>query len=185
MRKLLVASVAGCVLAGSIALATPAIALAVTPGDYTFNFTGICTDCEGPGTATLKLTNYILGSDFDNSQIAGFSYSGSDMFPAYSNGHIYRAKGSIGSTPGEYNIDIRDYASSLGYGIYFFTKQDGTWDTGREDSADQGIAGTWSLATVATVPDPSTWIMMTVGFALIGSRMRLRKTAIGTRVRLA
>ena len=48
---------------GLSALGTPAGASVVT--DETYYFTGTCSDCSGDVTATLVLTGYTPGTDFE------------------------------------------------------------------------------------------------------------------------
>ncbi len=154
----------------SSAMATAAVPAA----DYTFNFSGQCSDCVGTGAATLNVTNYVPGAALDNSNFVSFSYAGTDLLAAYSFNTVDFFSGNIDLAPGFYNVSI------IHSPYQFLTNTEGDWSTTGPVPVDMvddfGLAGTWSGAlTTAGVPEPATWAMMLAGFGLIGAAMRRRK----------
>ena len=200
----LMAGLLACVsVSPALAIAGGPIGPAITPQDYTFSFIGKCADCEGSGRGTLKLTNYELGTDFDETNFVSFTYDGSNLFDPYEidNGNVSYAFGNIGATPGPYNVSIGglvegegvpifdraaflSFPSALDFGlIYFSSYDDGEWSTGYNiEIDDYGVDGVWNLAADVTpspsdVPEPASWAMMISGFGLIGASMRRRQRA--------
>lgn len=156
MMKAALASVA---IAAVAALSTPAKA-AVAAVEETYTFIGACTDCYNGGGdihATLVLEDYTRGRSIETSNFVSFSYSGSDLIPAFT---VLPAdltlplEGVIPKNlpgPAEFHLFF-DLPQSN-----FISSTDGTWYV---DASDYGTSGTWSAA-----PEPATWAMILIGFA--------------------
>jgi len=171
MRNLIRASaVAIALLSSSSAMAT-----VVAPSNYTFDFTGTCTDCRGTANAVLQVKNYVLGGSLSTSNFVSFTYEGTNLLRAYTINQIMTLTGSIGSTPGSYAVSLTGFSSAADSTYNFSTGQNGNWSTGPFNrNADQGTAGRFSVATAA-VPEPATWALMLLGFGIVGFGMRRRQ----------
>lgn len=184
MKTMFFASTAA---AAAILSAAPLSAKVTTaPADYTLTFNGNCIDCAAAAdqsdfavTATLNITNYVLGEQFTFLNFVSFSYGGSNLFGPYTIAapEIGDLIGSFNGLPGNQNIEIHG-PYSTGGSPYFISKADGTWDTGIEYSFDFGRSGTWSIAGAPGVPEPSAWALMILGFGLTGAALRTRKARI-------
>ena len=150
-----------------------AVALAAIPAcagplvEYTF--TGICSDCTGPVTGLLTLSD--SGSTLSKSDFVSFAYGGSNLFPAYTINAGDPGLFVYGSIPSV--LPATALVEIDGDGIYFYSdaavsnsSDHGQWGTGYEGnvSADQGPTHQYSVA--ATTPEPTTVGML--GAALVG-----------------
>ncbi|HMI19183.1 MAG TPA: PEPxxWA-CTERM sorting domain-containing protein [Sphingomonas sp.] len=154
---------------------------AQTAGDYTFKFVGDCWDCAGQGTATLAVTNYVLGSELNGSNFVSFTYDKSSLIDSYTINSLAGFYGSLNDTSGVYAVFIGGSVSTSSNSMmYLQTYAGGTWATGPYYGAplDVGNGGTWSLVDQASsgVPEAASWAMMLGGFGMIGATMR-RKPA--------
>lgn len=138
--------------------------------EETFFFTGVCTDCSGDVGATLVLENYTQGKQLAKGDFISFSYSGSNLVPAFtiSPSELFAISGVIPMdlpAPAQFSLEFTTLYSN------FLSQPDGTWYV---DHDDYGTNGVWS------VPEPSTWAMMALGFAglgFVGHRSRKRTAA--------
>ena len=128
--------------------------------DETYSFNGACTDCyngDGDVHATLVLEDYTPGDSIEASNFVSFSYSGSNLVPAFT---VLPANLTLGisgviptTLPGPAEVHIFfDLPTSN-----FISNTDGSWYV---NEADYGTSGTWSAA-----PEPSTWALTLIGFA--------------------
>ncbi len=163
----------------ALSFSSSAFAIALAGSDYTFNFTGQCTDCSGQGLGTLRVTNYVLGNGFSDFNFVSFQYQGTDLLAPFSIdavtalGPVFLS-GSIGQASGPYNVHLTGFNRFESF-VDFNTSSDGSWNTGRP-IADYGINGIWQQPDANPgVPEPATWISMITGFALAGGAMRRTK----------
>lgn len=141
--------------------------------DYTFNWSGDCWDCAGTATATLKLSNYVLGSQITAANFVSFTYGGTNLFSAYSFNQINSITGSISDTAGSYFVNLSGSTPSP---AYFRTDVAGFWSTGVTPAADFGNGGVWTLS--AAVPEADSWALLILGFGGVGAAMRRRKVSL-------
>jgi hypothetical protein len=144
----------------------------------TFNFSGVCSDCEGNVTATLVLQDYVPGTALANENFVSFSYGGSNLLPAYT-----ISGQSFGFLSGNIPASLPGAALVIVFGVEraFFSQDDGSWDTGVVlvsdpgdggfTSADFGQQGNWG--NTSAVPEPGTMAMLgSAGLALLALRRR-------------
>lgn len=148
---------------------SPASAVIVAGSDFSFRFTGTCTDCSGTVEATLKLQDYTLGSNIQSANVKNFSYGGSNLFASYMLNSSSYVSGMMGAS-GAY-LYIQTLPNNSPY--YFHSHSAGYWTTGTEVPADYGNAGNWTSVSQA-VPEPTIWAMFISGFGLIGTALRRR-----------
>jgi hypothetical protein len=140
--------------------------------DLQFNFSGTCApdDCVGYGTGTLTVENYTPGDELTSDNFVSFTYSSSVYDPGFTipdTDSVYLG-GSIGSTPGEYDVNIYDENNSL---TFFSSGTDtdspGSWCSGA-CSADYGSPHVWSLASASTAtPEPTSLALLSTGLAAL------------------
>ncbi|MGI4876153.1 MAG: PEPxxWA-CTERM sorting domain-containing protein [Janthinobacterium lividum] len=152
---------------------SPASAVAVAGSDFSFQFTGTCTDCSGTVEATLKLQDYTLGSSISYTNFKSFSYGGSNLFPSYLLNSTTWVDGLMGANGAYFYI----LTSQNGNPYYFQSYTNGFWTTGSQEPLDYGTAGNWTTVSQA-VPEPTTWAMFIGGFGLIGSALRRKKIKV-------
>ncbi len=181
MNNLTAAALAMALTTGASGYATAATAPA--PAQEVFTFRGDCSDCyDGSGSvsATLTLQNYTPGDAIDASEFVSFSYGGSDLFPAYSItdlGDLGDIEGSLGSSPGFYNVNLFGRVSggeTFDYD-YFNTDDMGGWNTGVVQSADIGVNGVWNETTTSAAPEPAAWALTALGVGFAGAALRRRR----------
>jgi hypothetical protein len=128
---------------GLSALGTPAGASVVT--DETYYFTGACSDCSGDVTATLVLTGYTPGADFELPNLVSLTYGGSDLLPGFTvdnpeSGVVFATVfGDLATLPGANFVNIEWEIN--GQNASFQTGADGSWSVSYPTLADQGDNG--------------------------------------------
>lgn len=151
-------------LFGMAALSAPAAAV-----DTTFLFKGTCGDCTGTGTGTLVLKNYTIGEVLSADNFVSFSYTSN--LTTFTFNSVKTLIGSLSSLPGanfvEFNNDDFVFSSFAAGGI-------SPWCTGSTGTcgSDFGLSSSWSLAAAGAVPEPAIWLVMVLGFGLLGASMR-------------
>ena len=157
----------------AIALVTGLLAAAPIEAQ-TYTFTGLCTDCEGTVTATLKLDDYTPGDGLTAANLISFSY-GSNLVPAFTVTSAQSLSGVFGASGEQLaDIDIRTNDIPARGGMYeFVSHMDGNWtvsfqsdESSGSDFLDIGTHGTWS------VPEPASWALMLLGFGGVGTALR-------------
>lgn len=170
---------------------------AATAQDYTFTFLGICQDCAlqpddsygiGTATATLSVTNYVLGSSLAG-HVADFHYNSdliSDQFMGPLNlwipgpteisppAHIW-ASGTIDSLSSSnptMSLIFDSLPQEKTFG--FVTGAQGDWSIAYypAPAADYGYSFTMTGALthplpVQAVPEPQTYAMLLAGLGLL------------------
>ena len=151
-------------------------ASAQTAGDYTFKFVGDCWDCVGQGTATLAVTNYVLGSELDGSNFVSFTYDQSSIIDSYTINSSPGFYGALDDTPGSYSVFIGGLIGTTSNSMRYFQTIGSVWATGPYTGAplDIGNDGIWTLVDPSSsgVPEAASWAMMLGGFGMIGATMR-------------
>jgi hypothetical protein len=150
------AALVGAVFAAVASLSTSSRAAVVQ--EETYFFTGVCSDCRGDVSATLVLEGYTQGESLTKADFVSFSYSGSNIVPAFTipPSDLYNITGVIPTDlPAPAQVILSFYVSPTNFWAY----SDGNWYV---NASDYGTNGTWS------VPEPSTWAMMLLGFAGLG-----------------
>lgn len=153
-----------CLLAlpSALSLAAPAQANSVTVfTEYTF--VGPCLDCTelglvpGYGIGELTLENYTLGDPLTTSNLVSFVYYPTGFTIAPYDGGYY-ISGSLPTIfPSAANVEILS-----GYD-QFTSSATGSWCAGSSSCNDGfGSSSVWNA------PEPSTWVMMLLGFAGLG-----------------
>jgi PEP-CTERM motif len=164
--------------------ATVALGIALTPlwtpslaGAVQFLFTGNCvqgTFSCGPAEATLILMDtYEFGSPITPANFVSLHYDSLDE-PI----HFEEITGSSpglnddGSLVGELQLLSNQFAGPPPFTITFTVDPDGRWEL-LPSTVVAGLGGTGGQFTPlvgapAPVPEPSTWAMMLVGFAVLG-----------------
>jgi len=161
-------------------------------GVQTFFFTGTCTDCEGTGTGTLVLQDYVQGTtSIDLANLISFNYSGTNLLAPFQilPGAVsifvvnipvsLPGPGTLIINTGQFTITTSGqglFVDTLGLASvvlpYFQAGNDGLWSAGDNGvNADFGTAGTFS---VASVPEPSSLLLLGAGLAAVGLRLRKR-----------
>jgi hypothetical protein len=155
------------------------------PGDYTFTFTGQCTDCTGYGTATLNVQDYVLGTQLTDANLVEFDYSSNlvtlSIDPSVDPSPLLQDKlsGSISSNQGSYNINVEQDLGSIPF-RQFTSSTDGSWSVRAPAPLDVGTDGVWTA--VSSAPEPSTWLLMLGGIGGIGLMLRQAKRKTGQRL---
>jgi hypothetical protein len=128
---------------------------------FTLALTGAAEGVEGEVT---KLTNYVDYCDMDGSGAA--SYCGSDDFPTSPlleavSPTVYQALLTVDApyTVHYSGVDRTDYTDSCCTYNFDF----------------QAITGGTYSFSFAAVPEPATWMMMVLGFGLLGAAKRRRR----------
>jgi hypothetical protein len=157
-------------LAAAFGSAGTASALGI---DVTYNFVGTCTDCQGTVTATLVLGNlgeYVPGSPITITNFVSFTYGGSNLYPSFTINDLspgLEVSGSIpAALPGPADVGIQSD------GLVFNSSTDGYWDAG--PAADEGTAGTWSLSTPSSAPEPGSLALLLGGLGMLAGLAGLR-----------
>jgi hypothetical protein len=169
-----------------------ACAQAYAGQDYTFNFNATCEDCalplvngdfgRGPASATLKLTNYVLGENISG-HVSSLVYTSDKLGTlrmsseaSWSWGSFSSASGSLAYIPGSNgsNQVVVDFYTADGQRFGFGSFADGYWGIYRGGSGtfdDYGLSGS-SAWSAAAVPEPETYAMLLAGLGLMGTRAR-------------
>jgi hypothetical protein len=140
-----------------------------------FDFNGTCNSSGCPlttstATGVLTLTNaYVFGTDMTSADFVSFSYSSSDLSFDLTSGESPGLGGGLNSdgsfnATGELTVE-----SSAGFPV--FTSRPGEFiatDQGPGGHEDVGSSFTFTNATPSAVPEPSTWLMMGIGFGFVG-----------------
>lgn len=152
-------------LAASI-LAAPASAI---PLDFTFNFSGVCSDCNSvsglPALATLVLNGtYVIGNTITPADVVSFTYDGTDLQVGFTilptDGGFFVAGAIPIGLPGTANVTVEN-------NLWFFNSisggpSDGDWSVANNSLRDFGVAHAWSSAAI---PEPATTALLAVGLA--------------------
>ncbi len=185
MRRLWLAASA---LATAASIASTPVAWAdVAPagGDYTFDFSGQCSDCTGSGFGVLQVQDYVLGSQLADSNLVEFSYVSNltaiGINPVDDFLSTDTLSGSINTSPGYYDVHVSSFLLGVVKAASFDSYTDGTWSVENEFPADYGTKGTWNGPAVSAAPEPSTWVLMFAGIGGIGLMLRRAKTTMGFR----
>ena len=163
------------VLTAALLCAGTAPATVVSGSNYTFNFTGTCTDCSGTDTAQLKLTNYVLGSAVNTGNFVSFHFDGSNLYKAFDITQPFIVSGSFTTTSSSTaSFFVTDTSN------FFSSDVSGSWQLGNSSLiADFGTAGRYVSATTSSAaPEPASWAMMIGGFGLVGAAMRRRSLKV-------
>ena len=164
---------------GSISAANAEVVAAGS--NYTFDFTGTCSDCTGYGTATLQVQDYVLGAPLTDGNLVNFTYN-SDLTSLTVNpvaDSVFFSdtlSGAITSARGPYNISVSQFFFGVLPIDNFTSSTDGTWSVTNLVPDDVGTNGIWNQA-VSAVPEPSTWLLMIAGIGGIGLMQRRSKRA--------
>jgi hypothetical protein len=189
MNRLRLAAVNAAACFGlAVFAAAPAKAIITAP-TTTYEFTGNCEDCAvAAGTETYIVhaqlvldSSYVLGTSIAPDFVS-FTYDGSNLLAAFTVGvsDVFDLSGELPTTlPGPPKEDI-DFRTLAAFG-----------PSPRDDQVSIRSSGFWFIgqepidfggnASFSSVPEPSTWAMMLVGFAglaLAGWRARRRSVAI-------
>lgn len=146
-----------------------------------YTFSGVCSDCTGTATGTLVLTSdFVLGvSTISTSNFVSFTYSGTDLLPAFtiSSGDLgLSVSGTFaGSMPASY-ADVHLSNRSFSFDTYL-QPADGIWVAGfNKKFGDQGNTYSWNAASTS-VPEPATLGLIgagLAGLAVVGLRRKRR-----------
>jgi len=71
-----------------------------------FHLHGGNCDCGGNATGLLTLQNYTPGDIFNTANFVSFNYSSRKIITSFGPGPGISASGTLGSTPGQYDVDI-------------------------------------------------------------------------------
>jgi hypothetical protein len=137
----------------------------------TYTFAGLCTNsyCDngpmpGHGIGVLTLENYTPGDPLAASNFVDFSYLTGSTFEI----QLFAFESISGSLPGVFpsaaSVDIEGNGAPHGE-LSFITSAKGSWCAQYGNSmcnVGSGPSSSWS------VPEPSTWTMMLLGFAGLG-----------------
>jgi PEP-CTERM motif len=147
--------------------------------DVIFDFSGTCDlqGCSGIATGVLTLADsYVFGADIKAAEFISFDYSSSDVnlevtsadAPSLIGG--LNANGSIHSRD-ELVVEAAPIIEAF-VGVFEAAPAD-------REHVDEGAMFTFTLVSGA-VPEPSTWAMLLLGFAGLGSAgyRRARQTAV-------
>ncbi len=131
--------------------------------DEIFDFSGLCTDCEGTVEAELVLKDYTPGEKINRRDFVSFTYYGSNLVDEFEITKWSRGLHISGrlpdDLPGPAHISISDR-------YYSFTSyKDGDWQV---DTKSHGISDFGTQGAYNAVPEPSTWAMFVLGFAGLG-----------------
>jgi hypothetical protein len=170
---------------GTLCVAAALFAGLSHAGTVTYDFTAdCCDDSYGPGSGngTLVLQNYTLGDALEKSNFVSFSYSSpwfsistdsldstngslSGMLPVDLPGPANVTIGEMLVTPGCSTCGEVDFSSAIGQYNQFSFQGVGA------SEEDWGTDAIWSKATV---PEPSSLVMLAVGLAgLVAWRRRV------------
>jgi PEP-CTERM motif len=180
LRKLLAISVLG-----FAASSAQAIVIVSTGSDYTFNFTGQCEDCGdigdgffglGIATGVVALTNYNLGADLLLSNLVSFTYTSDKLgtlVADLSDATVFGRFDSEDPATADFAINFVNAGQ-----MYQFIScgseplaecADGEWAVFIDaENNDFGNSHTFSTATDATIPEPTTLALLGMGFAGVG-----------------
>jgi hypothetical protein len=168
----------------SASLVTPADPSTTIGDDLTFDWSGICTDCEGgaqPVTGSLMLTDFIAGEPLSVSNFVSFTYNGSSILDPFTiaaanatglNGVLaadgtvttfFSLQWSLSSPPGGgASAGTNPPAAPQNY---FTVDTDGSWSLSYVSPGDddRGTNGTFTPAS--NVPVPATLLLLPLGLA--------------------
>jgi hypothetical protein len=163
-------------LLGSGLLSSAALALGIATvslwpesasANVVFDFSGTCDfGCSGTATGVLTLTNaYVYGTDITSTDFVSFSYTSSDLSFDITSASTsleggLNSDGSFDAT-GELIVVVASGAGEFEFASVPGQFAAGTW---QDPSQDVGYSFTFTNVT-SSVPEPSTWAMMLLGFA--------------------
>jgi hypothetical protein len=135
-----------------------------------FTFSGLCTDCSGSATATLRLQDYFQGDPIYDYNLVSFHYDGTNLLSAFTitqSGTGFSIGGMIPTSLAAW----ADFNISAPGGIQFSSDKNGVWAAAGPSVApdDYGTAGLWNGETEA-VPEPGAFLLVAGGIAVIGVR---------------
>jgi hypothetical protein len=183
------AKLAGVIMAaaGLLAVGGPAVAA------ITLTYTGKPFDSNGSTAAGSGITGYVVLTDFDIS--VGQQLIAPNLLDwSISNGS-YTLRQAAGNALTRFNMEVAAGGEVKTWSFDAQDTGDNTWTKfSRTDSAfldisvikdnsysgeseNVGPSGSWTVANA--VPEPATWVMMLLGFGLIGGVMRRNRDGIG------
>ena len=151
----------------ALGIATVSLWSESASANVVFDFSGTCDvtgcpDTTSTATGVLTLTNaYVFGTDITSADFVSFSYSSDLTFDITSGDSPFLAGGlnSDGSITGLAGLEILS--------VDQFSSTPTLWSAAVGRLEEAGTISTFTNVT-NTVPEPSTWAMMALGFAGLG-----------------
>jgi hypothetical protein len=173
----------GAAAMAALLLTTAMFSAAPARANIVFDFSGTCkTNCIGTATGVLTLTDsYSFGSEITGANFISFDYSSSSRsfdITSLDDSDFVGGLNADGSFPFEEVVFAEVGPSGL---PTFEAAANGFVVQTTEDPAagDEGNSNSFTLVRGA-VPEPSTWVMMLLGFAGLGyaDYRKVKQTAV-------